>query len=622
MTKRFWYLRRKPQAVGDEVDEEIRLHLDMRIDELLAEGLSLDDARREAQRRFGDVQGTRDYCRRQGQQKESDMQRGLMLQDLMQDVQVSARSLMRVPMLALTIVITVGLGIGATTVIFSAINAALLRPLPYANPERLVWIYTDAPPFMFRFSVADYLALESQQTQFERVAAFTDRSMAFSDGTAAEVLNGRQVSWTYFGVLGITPLVGRDFSETDGRPGSPPPVIVSHGFWQQRLGGRRDAVGRPIRLDGAEYTIVGVLPPATGPLERRREFFVVAQFSPPPRRGPFLYWVVGRLPPGVDRDAAASELRTINRRIFPLWRTSYQDEKATWSLVDLKQRLVGSVTTTAGLALGAVALVWLIACTNASNLLIARVTSRRRELSVRVALGASRRRIVRHLLVESALLALGASVVGAALAWQGIKLLRGVGATYFPRTDEIALDGTTLGVLFAVTVASAVLFGLIPAVNGAGRRANEALQPGERAATGSVAVRRVRRVLVGTQFAIATPLLVVAALLLVSLNELRHVDLGFDGRNMITGSIRLPSALYRDPANTTPYWQELKRRLEALPGVTGVAFTDSRPPSGASNINNFDLEDFPTAAGQSQPATPFVAVTPEYFRVFGLNPIE
>jgi putative ABC transport system permease protein len=620
--KPFWYLRRGSQAVRDEVDEEIRVHLEMRARELTAEGFSTEEARREARRRFGDLDATRRYCRQQDERKEIDMHRGLMLQDLWQDVRVSWRTLVRVPVLTLTVLATVGLGIGATTVIFSAINAALLKPLPYADPDRLVWIYTDAPPFEFRFSVADYLALEAQQTQFERIAGFTSRTMTFSDGAAADLVRGRAVSWTYFGLLGLTPALGRDFTEADGRPGRPPAVIVSDGFWQRRLGGRRDAIGKPVRLDGADHALVGVLPPAVGPLEQRQEFFVVSQFGPPPRRGPFPYWMLGRLRPGVDRSAAASELHAINRRIFPIWKSTYQDEKATWGLKDLRARLVGDVRTTAGVALAAVALVWLIACANASNLLVARVTSRRRELAVRAALGASRTRVVRHLLVESAVLAAGAAAVGVALAWFGVGLVQDFGADYFPRTQEITFDGRVLSVLAAVTLLSGLMFGLIPALHGSGGQVDESLRSIGRSSTGSLSVRRLRQVLVGTQFAISTPLLVAAGLLLVSLNELSQVEIGFDGRNVITGAVRLPAALYQTPGNVVTYWHELERRLAAVPGVSGVAFTDSRPPDSADNFNNFDLEDAPTPAGQSQPVTAFVAATPEYFGVLGLTLLE
>jgi putative ABC transport system permease protein len=544
-----------------------------------------------------------------------------MMGELAQELRLASRALLRTPWMAVTILATVGLGIGGTTVMFAAVNAALLRPLPYTDPERLVWIYTDAPPFQFRFSVADYLALETQQTQFERVAGFTNRSMTFSDGSGASLLDGRVVTWTYFSTLGIAPALGRDFTEADGRPDGPPAVIVSHGFWQQRLGGQREVIGASVRLDGAEHTLAGVLPPAAGPLEAGRSFFVAAQLAPPPRRGPFPYWVVGRLRQGVAASAAADELRAINQRIFPIWQASYQDEKATWSLVDLRSRLVGDSRTTGTLALAAVALVWLIAVVNAASLYIARIASRRRELAVRAALGASRWRVVRPVLVESGLLAGGAAAIGAATTWVGLEVLRTVGAAYLPRTEEISFDAIVATVLAALTVCSVLMFGLLPALQGQGSL-DEGLRAGGRTATGSRSAGRLRQALVTAQFAIATPLLVIGALLLVSLDELRRVDLGFDGRRIVTGSIQLPAALYRDPDRVTAYWDELSRRLAAVPGVAVAAFADGRPPDGVSNINNFDLESSPTPPGASQPATPWVAVTPGYFAALGIPLIE
>jgi putative ABC transport system permease protein len=380
-------------------------------------------------------------------------------------------------------------------------------------------------------------------------------------------------------------------------------------------------VGQPIRLDGADYTIAGILPPQLGPFERRQDFFIAAQWSTPRRKGPFFITALGRLRDGVGPAAAASELHAINRGLFPLWKSSYQDDRATWNLMDLKAFVAGDIQTVAGVALAAVALVWLIATANAANLLVARVTSRRRELAVRAALGASRGRVVRYLLAESALLAIGAAAVGLSIAWGGIRLLQTAGATYVPRTQEIALDGPVLWLLAAVTVASGVLFGTVPALYGAGGPVEESLRSMGRSATGSLAVRRLRRGLVASQFAIATPLLVGAGLLLVSLNELRRVDLGFDTRNVLTGAIQLPAAQYPEDASVV-FWDELKRRVDALPGVSSVAFADGRPPDGASDFNNFDLEDQPTPPGQSQPVTPWVAVTPEYFGVLGLPLLE
>ena len=525
-------------------------------------------------------------------------------------------------MMTLTIVATVGLGIGATTVIFSAIHAALLQPLPYADPGRLVRIYTDAPPNRFRFSVADYQALQAEQTHFEQIAGYTDRLMSFSDGNVAERLRGKLVSWTYFSLLGLRPATGRDFAEADGRPGSPLTVIVSRGFWHQRLAGRVDAIGKPIRIDGADHIVVGVLPQTVGPLESGQDFFIAAQWQPPRRKGPFFITTLARLRSESERSAAADELRAINRRMFPIWRSSYQDDKATWSFIDLKRHVIGDVELTAGLALAAVALVWLIACANASNLLVARVTSRRRELAVRAALGASRGRVVRYLMAESAVLAIGAASLGVLLARTGVRLLRDFGAAYFPRTHEIALDGPVFWLLVGLTAASALLFGVVPAVYGTGGPVDESLRSIGRSSTGSVSVRRLRQILVGSQFAIATPLLVVAGLLLVSLKQLGRVDLGFDTHNVLSGSISLPATQYDTAGRVIAFWDQLQRRLEALPGVSRIAFADSRPPNGAGNFNNFDLEDFPTAAGQSQPVTPWVSVSPDYFRLLGLSLLD
>jgi predicted permease len=615
--KPFWYLRRR--NVKSEVDEELNLHLEMRIDELVASGMPRDEARQEAIRQFGDLEATRRYCRDQDETREKSMQRTLSIQDLGQDLRIGIRSLLRVPLLTLTIIATVGVGIGATAAIFSAVNAAMLRPLPYAHPDRLVRLYTDTPPFKFRFSVVDYLAFTEQQTRFEQHATYTDRAVSYSNGEIAELLRTRVVSWAFFSVLGINPMMGRDFSEADGRLGSAQVALASHAFWQQRLGGRPDAIGKPVRLDGADYTVIGVMPPTVGPLERRYDLFLIQQFTPPRRKGPFLYSVIARLPENANRQLAADELRTINRALFPIWKSSYQDDKATWSMEDLKTNLVGDVRAIAGLSLAAVGLVWLIACANASNLLIARVTSRRQELAVRAALGASRGRVIRYLLVESGLLAIGAAIVAAAIAYGGMQLLQTVGATYFPRTGEIRFDAAMAWLMLALALSSALLFGLVPALNATGGSVDESLRS-SRSSTASIGVRRLRRLLVGAQFAIATPLLIVAGLLLVSLNQLKHVDLGFETGQVLTGSIRLPGAQYQDQARIDAFWDELKRRVAALPGVSGVAYADGLPPNQPGQHNNFALEG--SAPDVPQHVTPWVATSPEYAPTLGLKLIE
>jgi len=553
-------------------------------------------------------------------QKDDNVQRRLLIEDLVQDTRSGLRGLLRAPTTTLIIITTVGLGIGATTTIFAAIDAALLRPLPYTDSAQLVRIYNDSPPNKFPFSVADYLALEAQQTAFERVAAYGNRQLTFTDGAVADRVQGKLVTWTYFSTLGIRPAIGRDFEPAEGKPGGPTAVIVSRRFWRERLGGRFDMIGKPVRLDAVDYTLVGVLPEPVGPLERDREIFVAARFDPPRRRGPFFLVPIARLK--APAAAASDDLRAVNQRVVAAW--GFQDAKAMFRMMDLETFVVGDVTAIAAVAVAAVSLVWLIACANASNLLIARVTSRRRELVVRAALGASRGRVVRYLLAESLVLALGAAAIGIPLAYGGIGLLRDFGTAYFPRTAEMAINGPVRWLLAALTLGSAVLFGLVPAVHGSGAHGgmvDEALRASSRSSTGSGSVRRLRRVLVAGQFAIATPLLVVAALLMASLSRLAHVDLGFDSHNVISGSLVLSPAQYSGN-RTLAFWDDLRRRVQAMPGITTVAFADSRPPTGVSNLNDFELEEAPTPPGGAPPVVPWIAVSPEYFQLFGLKLLD
>jgi putative ABC transport system permease protein len=530
------------------------------------------------------------------------------------DLRQSLRSLARAPMLTATIVFTVGLGIGATTAMFAVIHAVLLSPLPYSDPGRLVRIYTDSPPNRFRFSVADYLALEQQQATFRQVAGYASISMTFNEGETAERVAGREVSWSYFSLLGISPLRGRAFDQSEGTPGGPRAAVVSYGFAWRHLGGDSAAIGRRIRLDGVVHTIVGVLPSVVGPLEQRSDVFTAAQWSAPPRRGPFTIIALGRLARSADTAAAAADLRAIDRRIFPLWQSSYQDRKATWAMMDLKRFVIGNVGPTLAIVQGAVAFVLLIACTNAANLLIARVTRRRRELSVRSALGASHLRLIQHLISESFLLTLGGAIVALAVALGGVRLINAGGGDFIPRSAEVGLSSPVVAFFVGMIAAAGLLFGLIPALHGAAFRF-AGIQPGGRTSTDAAGPRRLRRALVVAEFAVATPLLVAAGLLITSLARLQRVDLGIDRRGILTGAILLPRAQYTDSGRIEAFWNEAQRRITALPGVQGLAFSDGRPAVEVGNVNNFDFVDDPAPSGGSQPISPWVSTSPEYFRL-------
>jgi putative ABC transport system permease protein len=541
---------------------------------------------------------------------------------LWRDLRHAARSLSRVPILSATIVLTVGLGIGATAAIFGAINAVLIEPLPYADPGKLVRIFTDSPPNRWPLSVADYRALEQQQTSFSGVAGYNNVTVTFNRDDFAERIQGKFVTWDYFTLLGVTPLYGRSFNESDGKPESEPTVIISHGLWNRHFGADPAVLGRPIQLDGRSYTVVGVLPRAVGPLEQRRDFFAAVEWQQPPRKGPFFIIALARIKPGIDGAAAARELRAINARIFPVWRDSYQDEGASWGMMELKRVVVGDIGTTLILVLGAVGFLLLIASSNAANLLLARATERSRELAVRSALGASRGRLLQHVLAESSLLAVGGALIGLLVACSGMRLLTTAGADYIPRTPEVGMTARVLWFWAVVTVSSGFLFGLIPSLSCAKIRFEQALRSGSRSSTDGAGARRIRRALVVSQFAVAAPLLIGAGLLVGSLERLQDVSPGFDTRNILTVRVTLPEEVYQDPSDVRAFWDAALERVRSHPGVAAVAYSNSRPPNQVSILNNFDLEDDPTPPSGAQPVVPWAAVSSGYFAVLGVSLIE
>jgi putative ABC transport system permease protein len=521
--------------------------------------------------------------------------------------------------LSLTIVLTVGLGIGGTAAVFSVVYAVLLKPLPYPDPGRVVRIYTDSPPNRWPLSVVDYQAIDEQQTTFESLVAYNNRAVTLNQEELAERIFVRFVTPGYFPLLGITPLHGRTFVPADAVLGAERTAVLAHRFWRERLGADPDAIGRLIRLDGNDYTVVGVLPPRAGPLEAQREMFPILQMQPPQRKGPFMLRVLGRLRPDAEVGVAEEELRAINERIFPMWKSSYPDSTVTYGVQSLHEFVIGNVGTRLLVLLGAVGFVLLIASTNAANLLVARGTQRGRELAVRAALGASRGRLVQHLLTESALLAAGGAALGLIITFVAIDVMAASGSTFVPRAAEISLSGAVLWFMLAVTLASGLLFGLIPSLQATRSDFERTLGSSGRGSTGSLRTQRVRRVLVASQFAVAVPLLIGAGLLLTSFTKLQRVDPGIDQNNLITARISLPRATYMDaPAMEAAFWGQLTERVGALPGVVAVGSGSSRPPDDLGMINNFNLEDKPAPPDQAEPVAPWPVVSPEFFQALGI----
>jgi predicted permease len=534
------------------------------------------------------------------------------------DVLQSSRSLARTPALTATIVITVGVGLGATTAMIGVVQAVLVNPLPYAGSDALFWIYTDNPPYRFSLSVVDYRALEADHPAFTDVAAYRSGNVTVTKEGAAERVSAKTVTGSYFALLGQRPLIGRLFSPSDDGRGERIAVLTA-AYWARRFGSDPAVLGRAMTVDGASYTVVGVLQKTAGPLEHDVAIFTAAHWPAPTRKGPFFLQVVGRLRPGVSRESALETLHATNARLFPIWRSSYQNERSTWGMDDLKARVIGDVHLPLVLVLAAVGCVLLIACANAINLLIARALDRGRELAIRGALGASRGRLVQYMLVETGVLTAGAALIGLAIAAGSISLVTAYGGGYVPRLDEVRLSGPVLWWLMALGTLSGLLIGLVPAIHGSRLRLNRALSTGGRSSTDGPVARRLRRALVAAEFALATPLLVAAALVIVSLNHLSRVDVGIDTHRILTASVSLSPAQYPRDVDRRAFWERALLRLTALPGVEAVAIADSRPPKEANDINNFDLEAYPTPAGQNQPVSPWVAASPGFFRTVGLR---
>jgi putative ABC transport system permease protein len=542
------------------------------------------------------------------------------LPHLWRDVAYSVRALVRVPALSATIILTIGVGLGATTAMTSVVRAVLINPLPYAASDSIVWIYTDNPPYRFRFSVVDYRALEADHPTFTAIAGYQTSRVTVTDGSIAERVNAKDVTGSYFPLLGQKQLLGRLFDDSDDAHRDRV-AVLTYAYWARRFGSDPGVLGRAMTIDGASYTIVGVLARSTGPLEHDVAVFTAAHWPVPTRKGPFFTMVLGRLGPGISHAAAVDALHAANSRLFPLWKSSYQDEKATWGILDLQARVVGDIGSTLFIVLAAVGCVLLIACANAVNLLIARALGRSRELAIRGALGASRGRLIQSVLAEAGVLTLLAALVGLAVAAGAVKLVGAYGAVYVPRIDEVRLSGPVLAWLAALTAASGLVIGLVPALHSARMRMDRALASSGRSNSDGPAPRRLRRALVAVEFALATPLIVAAVLVAVSLDRLSHVRVGVDTARLLTAAVSLSGERYSQDTGRASFWKLALERVAALPGVESAALADSRPPSESGQRNNFDLEDHPTPPGQNQPICTWVGVSPAFFKTVGL-PLE
>ncbi|HKQ78547.1 MAG TPA: ABC transporter permease [Blastocatellia bacterium] len=543
------------------------------------------------------------------------------MQSLLQDLRYGARMLLKKPGFTLIAVITLALGIGANTAIFSVVNAVLLRPLPFAEPDRLVMIREmKVPDFpQFAISPANFLDYQKQNTVFERLVAMRPVTFNLTGAGDPERLRGMSLTSGFCAMLGVQPQIGRDFLPEEDQPGRDNVVILSHGLWQRRFGGDPKILNQEISLDGRAYTVVGVMPSTFQFLDRTSEIWAPISFTPQQvqhRGGHSLSRAIGQLKPGVTLDQARAEMSAIAERLA----LQYPDTNKgwnvrIWSLLDFT---VGSVKPALLVLLVAVAFVLLIACANVANLLLARAAGRRKEIAIRTAMGAGRWRIVRQLLIESALLALVGGIAGLFLAKWGLDLLLTLAPQNLPRMNDVSLDGRVLAFTAAITLLTGMVFGLVPALQSSKPNLNEVMKDAGRGSTEAGGRRFVRSALVVVEIAAALVLLVGAGLLINSFWRLQKVDPGFKPDNALTVSVALPRRKYPEGNQQSAFFQRLLEKVSAAPGVRMVGATSLLPLSNDDFVSSFGIQGRPSPQPGVGRNTNFFSVSADYFKAMGI----
>ena len=543
---------------------------------------------------------------------------------MLNDFRYAFRQLIKAPSFTIVAILTLALGIGACTAIFSVVNAVLLRPLDYPQPDRIVNIReTNLPQFPeFSVSPPNYLDWEKQTKSYEYIAAYSGAGLNLTGEGEPQRLVGVKATAHYFDVYGIKPTLGRFLLPEEDAVGKNHVVVLSHGFWQRVFGGARDVVGRPIQLNGEPYQVVGVAPPGFG-LASKVDAWTPMAFKPDETandaRGGHYINVVGRLKPGVSVTQAKAELDVIATQLAK----QYPDSNKGWGIfmMPVQDYTVRDVKPVLYTLLGAVGCVLLIACANLANLLLARATARSREISIRAALGAGRARLVRQLLTESVVLAVCGGVSGIILAWLGLDALLALAPTSLPRISEIHLDLGVLLFSLALSVFTGLVFGIAPAWLAARADVNEALKQGTRGSTEGGARGRLRSALVVIEVTFALVLLGGAGLLARSFMQLARVDPGFIPENATLLRLSLPQKKYAEKDQQTAFANALLERVKTLPGVQAAGVTHSMPLVG-DYVLGFNIEGRPHIDPSDLPNTNYYSVTPDYFRAMGIRLIR
>lgn len=612
---------RQRETVIHDIDREMRLHLELQVEANIKSGMSPEEAREKAMRSFGNVNRAVDAA--------YDVKGGGLFETLGQDIRYGVRMLVKHKSFTSIAVVTLALGIGANTAIFSVVNELLLSPLPYRDAEQIVLLWEVSPEGRHQntTSRANFRRWREQQTSYQDIAAFTDQRVNLTGNGEPEELSAQFATPQIFSVLGVDPLQGRTFLPEDGEAGKPSVAVLSYPLWQRRFGGQSNILGQQLTLNGAKTTVIGVMPPSfqfhiksrsgTG---RPAELWTVLPMptgGTANERGRFLS-VVGRLKDGVSADQAAAELRTIAVRLSdeaPDFNKNFSAE-----VLPLRDQFFGNVRRPLWLMLGAVGFVLLIACANVANLLLSLATSREKEIAVRTALGARRFRIVRQLLTESLLLALVGSVLGLGFAYLGIKALVLISPRDLVSLQGVGLNLTVLGWTLAISLLTGIIFGLAPALHVSRLNLNDSLKEGGKSESAQAGgSRRLRSALVISEIALAVVLLASAGLLIRSFIRLQQVDRGFETDNLLTMVVRVPDARYREDAQFVNFFSEVLERTRNLPSVRSAGMVNYLPLYGGLGSNTgFKIEGRPEPPPGQGPSTDVRVADAGYFPTMGI----
>ena len=610
---RFYKWPWKPPRVADEVDDELALHVEMRTREFIERGMGPLEARREAERRLGDVHRVRAACRAIAEGRDRDMRRAEYFSELRQDVGFAWRQLLRNPGFTLVALLTLALGIGGTTAIFSAVYAVVLKPLPLRDPARLLFVGETFQGMPSAMSAGNYTDANAGVTTFENgLAAEQFSSFNLSEGGTPERVIGARVTANFFDVIGSTPAIGRVFRPDEDRPGSEGVAILSHRLWTRRFGTHASVVGRDIRMNGSKYTVVGVMPASFDLTSDSEELWVPIAFTPERKamHDEHYLTVYGRLKEGASPQQALGELRAVAMRL----RKEIPRDAAelTFAIVPFIDQFVGDYRSRLLVLLAAVGVVLLIACGNVANLLLARGAARGREIAIRAALGAGRWRIVRQFMTESGVLAVASAALGVVLAKWSLAAVIAWSPPDVPRLEQAQIDPLALGFAVAIGLLSSAIFGLAPALRLSQIDVQPALREGARGATGGGFRDRLRAGLIVAEVALSLLLLFGAGLLIRSALALQRVDPGFDPNGVLTARVALPAASYSTPDRIIATFQQMADAAAAIPGATRASVSSFAAMGGGGGTNGLLPEGRPFALADLIPSVLRI-ITPGFF---------